>query len=162
MRQKKQLGFFDMDNALERLSEMGDPLEELDRVMDWSIFDERLDEIGPDKTQEGVGGAPPYPNLFVFKSLLLKHLNGVGNKMLQFLINDRLTWKRFLGMSLADKSPDENSFWTWEEMLLKHKQYEELFEVFNQKLEEMGVNAKKGSLVDSTFVDVPRQRINRD
>jgi IS5 family transposase len=158
----KQFGLFDMGNALERLSRIGDPLEELERIMDWSIFVEKLDKIRPDKTQAGVGGRPPFKNLVVFKVLLLKHLNGVSNGQLEFLITDRLSWKRFLGMELSDKAPDENTIWSWEELLTKSRQYEELFDVFNQRLAKMGVIAKKGSIVDSTFVDVPRQRISRE
>jgi IS5 family transposase len=158
----KQLGFFDMGNALDRLSKMGDPLEELERIMDWSIFVEKMNEIRPDMTQEGVGGRPPFKNLVVFKVLLLKHLNSVSNGQMEFLITDRLSWKRFLDMELGDKAPDEKTIWAWEELLLKNNRYEELFDIFNEKLAEMGVIANKGSLVDSTFVDVPRQRISRD
>jgi IS5 family transposase len=158
----KQLGFFSEDKALERLSKLGDPLEQLDKIMDWTIFLPVMDEIRPDKTQQGVGGRPPYTNLFVFKALMLKALNGISNAQMEFFVNDRLTWKRFLGLNLEEKSPDENAFWAWEELVTKSGRYEELFQLFNQKLEAAGVIAKKGSLVDSTFVDVPRQRISRD
>ena len=101
----KQLGFFSEDKVLERLSKLGDPLERLDKIMDWTIFVPTMDEIRPDKTQEGVGGRPPFTNLFVIKALILKSLNNVSNDMLEFLINDRLTWKRFLGLGLEEKSP---------------------------------------------------------
>jgi IS5 family transposase len=158
----QQLGFFSEDKALERLSELGDPLERLDEIMDWAIFVPIMDEIRPDKTQEGVGGRPPYTNLFVIKALILKSLNNVSNGQMEFLINDRLTWKRFLGLGLEEKVPDANSFWAWEELLTKSGQYEELFQLFNQKLAQAGVIANKGSLQDSSFVDVPRQRISRD
>ena len=158
----KQLGFFSEEKALERLSKLGDPLEHLDKIMDWEIFLPIMDEIRPDRTQEGVGGRPPYPNLFVIKALILRSLNGISHGQMEFYANDRLSWKRFLGLSLEEKSPDENAFWTWEELVIKSGRYEELFKIFNEKLEEIGVIAKKGALVDSTFVDVPRQRISRD
>lgn len=158
----EQLGFFSEDTALARLSKLGDPLEQLDKIMDWKIFLPIMDEIRPDKTQQGVGGRPPYTNLFVLKALVLKSLNGVSNATMEFYVNDRLTWKRFLGLSLEEKSPDEKAFWAWEELLAKSGRYEELFQIFNRQLEERGIIAKKGSLVDSTFVDVPRQRISRD
>lgn len=158
----KQLGFFSEEKALERLSTLGDPLEQLDRIMDWEIFLPIMDEIRPDRTKGGVGGRPPYTNLFVFKTLVLKALNGVSYDKLEFYINDRLTWKRFLDLGLEEKSPDANAFWAWEELVVTSGRYEELFEVFNKRLEELGIIAKKGELVDSTFVDVPRQRISRD
>jgi len=96
--------------------------------MDWAIFLPVMDEIRPDRTQEGAGGRPPFTNQFVIKALILKSLNNVSNDMLEFLINDRLTWKRFLGLNLDEKSPDANSFWTWEELLTNSGRYEEFRE----------------------------------
>ena len=34
----KQIGFFDEDNRLHRLSELGDPLEKVSNPVDWEIF----------------------------------------------------------------------------------------------------------------------------
>ena len=155
----RQFGIFDEEIVLERLSKLGDPLEQLDKIMDWGIFIPTMDEIRPDRTQEGLGGRPPYPNLFVFKSIVLRSLNGISFEQMEFFVNDRLSWKRFLGLSFDEKSPDSNAFRTWEEIVTNSGRYSELFEIFNKKLEEIGVIAKKGSLIDSTFVDVPRQRI---
>lgn len=157
-----QLGFFSEEKALERLSKLGDPLEQLDKIIDWTIFMPIMEGIRPDRTQEGVGGRPPYTNMFVLKALILKALNNVSNGAMEFYVNDRLTWKRFLGLSLEEKSPDEKAFWAWEELVTKSGRYKELFEIFNRQLEKQGVITKKGSLVDSTFVDVPRQRISRE
>lgn len=158
----KQFGFFSEEKALERLSKLGDPLEQLDEIIDWNIFLPIMDEIRPDKTQEGVGGRPPYTNKFVIKCMVLKEMNGVSNANMEFFANDRLTWKRFLELSLEEKAPDENTFQSWEDLIAKSGRERELFEIFNAKLTEKGIIAKKGSLVDSTFVDVPRQRISRE
>jgi hypothetical protein len=135
----KQLGFFSEEKALERLSKLGDPLEQLEEIMDWEIFMPIMNEIRPDKTQEGVGGRPPFTNLFVIKSLILKEMNGVSNANMEFYANDRLTWKRFLGLSLEEKAPDENTFQSWEDQVAKSGHAKELFEIFNQKLEEKGI-----------------------
>jgi len=37
----------------------------------------------------------------------------------------------------------------------------ELFDLFNAKLDQEGVFAKAGSIVDATIVEVPRQRNSR-
>jgi Transposase DDE domain./Transposase domain (DUF772). len=158
----KQEGMFDEEIALARLSKLGDPLEELDKIMDWSPFVEIMDTIKPDRTQRGKGGRPPYPNLLVFKGLLLSHLYNVSDGSLEYQINDRRSWCRFLGLTLSEKSPDEKTFWWWKELLTKSGKYDELFRIFNKQLENWGIIANKGSIVDATFVDVPRQRISRD
>jgi hypothetical protein len=39
---------------------------------------------------------------------------------------------------------------------------EQLFSQFNRMLEERGIITHKGTIVDATFVDAPRQRNSRD
>ena len=41
----KQRGFFDEDNRLSRLSEMGDPLEKVSQAVEWEIFRPILNEV---------------------------------------------------------------------------------------------------------------------
>ena len=158
----KQIGLYDETDALARLSQLGDKLEWLESVMDWEIFLPLLDKTKPDRTKEGKGGRPPLSNLIMFKILLLAELYHVANNQMEFQINDRLSWKRFLGMTLSDKAPDATSIWLFREMLTNSGVYDKLFELFNQKLEKLGVITHKGTIVDASFVDVPRQRNTRE
>ena len=52
----KQIGLYDEEKAMTKLSRLGDRLEWLNDVMDWRIFEESLDRVKPDKTQVGKGG----------------------------------------------------------------------------------------------------------
>ena len=52
-----QLGFFDVGNKENRLSELGDQLEKLNKVMNWEIFRPILNKVFK-KTHKGVGGRP--------------------------------------------------------------------------------------------------------
>jgi IS5 family transposase len=158
----KQIGFDDESRALHRISELGDRLEWLNKAIDWSIFVPLLIKAKPDRTQSGKGGRPPLSPLMMFKILILQELHGVANDATEFLINDRLSWKRFLGLSLAEKAPDSTSIWQFREDLRKSGVYEELFHLFNSKMVELGVITHRGSIVDASFVDVPRQRNSRE
>ena len=158
----KQVGIFDESEALARLSQQGDKLEWLDSVMDWGIFLPLLNKTKPDRTKSGKGGRPPLSNLMMFKVVLLQDLYHVANDQTEFQINDRLSWKRFLGMTLSDKAPDATTVWLFREMLTNSGIYDALFELFNAKMEELGVITHKGTLVDASFVDVPRQRNTRE
>jgi len=51
--------------------------------------------------------------------------------------------------------------WVFKENLGKEG-LRELFDLFNEKLQALGVVKREGSLVDATFVDVPRQRNTRE
>ena len=157
-----QIGFFDESRALERLSKLGDKLEWLDSVMDWDIYKKLLMKAKPDKTKSGKGGRPPFPVIMMFKIILLQELFGVANDQTEFLINDRLSWKRFLGLSLSDKAPDATTIWEFRELLTDSGIYDALFELFNAKMEGIGVITRKGSIMDASFVDVPRQRNTRE
>ena len=73
-------------------------------------------------------------------------------------MTDRLSSKRFLGFTDADKSPDEKTFGAFRAMLATHELIEPLFDIFHAALETKGMFARKGQMVDATFVEVPRQR----
>jgi len=158
----KQIGFFDEAEAYRRLSQLGDCLEWVDKAMDWSMFLPLLDEVKPDRTRTSKGGRPPYSNLLMFKILILQHLYSVSNDSVEFQINDRLSWKRFPGLSLSDKVPDATTVWLFREALINNNTYDALFLLFNQRLLELGVITNRGSIVDASFVDAPRQRNTRE
>jgi IS5 family transposase len=158
----KQIGVFDESKALERLSQLGDKLEWLDSVMDWNLFRHVLDTMKPDKTGTLKGGRPPFSNVMMFKGIVLQELHGVSDEQLEYQINDRLSWKRFLGLTLSDKAPDRTTFWEFREKLKNSGVYDELFKLFRLKMEELNVITHKGTIVDASFVDVPRQRNTRE
>jgi len=158
----KQIGFFDESKRLATLSKLGDRLEWLNKVMDWRIFEGALDRTRPDKTQGGQGGRPPYPNMMLFKVIILQALYNISDAQMEFQINDRLSWQRFLGLSLGEKVPDENTIWLFREQLTNSGVYDELFELFNARLLKIGVITREGSIEDATFVDVPKQRNKKE
>ena len=154
-------GLFDKAMRLEELQGMGDPLARLDEVIEWSLFDPVFEAI-PKPEPNGPGGRPAFPPRLMFKALLIASLYQLGDLQLQFQITDRLSFKRFLGLTDADKSPDEKTFWAFREMLIAQELLEPLFGLFHAALETKGMFARKGQLVDATFVEVPRQRNSRE
>ncbi len=42
----------------------------------------------------------------MFKILVIQAQNGLSDDRTEFLINDRLSFMRFLGLGLSDKAPD--------------------------------------------------------
>ena len=154
-------GLFDAALRLEELHEMGDPLARLDQVIDWTLFTPVLARI-PKAEPKGPGGRPPFACLTMFKALIIQSLYQLSDEQLQFQMTDRLSFKRFLGFTHADKSPDEKTFWAFREVLTRHQLIEPLFAVFHAALEVKGMFARQGQMVDATFVEVPRQRNSRE
>jgi IS5 family transposase len=98
----------------------------------------------------------------MFKILVVQRYWGLSDEQVEFWINDRLSFQRFLGLTLADKVPDGNTIWDFREKLVQADAFEKLFVRFKQELENKGLMANEGKVVDATFVDVPRQRNRRE
>jgi transposase, IS5 family len=45
----------------------------------------------------------------MFKVLILQAQHNLSDARTEFMIRDRLSWMRFLGFSLGDRTPDENT-----------------------------------------------------
>jgi IS5 family transposase len=95
--------------------------------------------------------------VMMFKIALLQDWNNISDDNAEYMINDRLSFQRFLGMELGEKSPDAKTIWLFKEKLGKDGM-RELFDLFNGKLASLGVVKRGGSLIDATFVEAPRQR----
>jgi len=156
----KQINILGADVQLGRLSKLGDPLERINETIDWEIFRYSIRKRvrKPDYSK---GGRPPIDEILMFKITLLQDWNNVSDDNAEYLVNCRLDWQRFLGMELGEKSPDAKTIWLFKEKLGKEG-LRELFDLFNKNLIAMGVLKREGSLVDATFVDVPKQRNSRE
>ena len=145
---------------LDRLSKLGDPLEKIDATIDWEIF--RPTIVKQIRQEEySKGGRPPQDEILMFKITLLQDWNNTSDDSTEYMVNCRLDWQRFLGMELGEKSPDAKTIWLFKEQLGKEG-LRELFDLLNEKLVSLGLVKREGSLIDATFVDVPKQRNSRD
>ena len=107
-------------------------------------------------------GRPPYDCILLFKTIVLQKLYNLSDDQTEYQINDRMSFMRFLGLGLDDKVPDAKTIWLFKDSLTTAGIMEQLFSQFNQMLEDRGIITHKGKIVDSTFVDAPRQRNSRD
>lgn len=157
----KQIGFFDTENKYERLSRLGDPLEKLNAVINWEMFREKLTAVCQ-KGEHTKGGRPPIDVIVKFKASILRRLYNLSYDQAEYQINDRLTFMRFLGLGLGEKILDSRTIWDFENTLAEAEVMEELFCMFDEVLEKEGLITHKGTIIDATFVDAPKQRNSRD
>jgi transposase len=156
----KQHGFFDEHDRLKELSKLGDPLERLNTYIDWEQFRGILNRA-LQKEAKGPGGRPPFDYVMMFKILILRRLYNISDARAEYQIKDRLSFMRFLGLALCDTVPDEKTIWEYREHLAQAKVIDTIFYWFTRQLEEKKVITYSGSIIDATFVDVPRQRNSR-
>lgn len=161
MKRTEQRGLFDEEFRLREISEHGDPLEKLNKVVDWKIFRQMLQKAFKHEPQ-GPGGRPPYDYVMMFKILVLQRYYGLSDDQIEYQIKDRLSFQRFLGIKMASSVPDRTTVWFFREKLTEKGTVEKLFRRFNRHLEKRRMVANQGSIVDASFVEVPRQRNTKD
>src|SRR5215213_9134115 len=99
----------------------------------------------------------------MFKVLVLQASHSLSDERTEFLIKDRLSFMRFLGLRLADPVPDANTIWTFREALTRAQiegkpAIEVLFARFDAALREAGFLAMAGQIIDASIVAAPKQR----
>ena len=72
------------------------------------------------------------------------------------------SFSRFLGLHVASKVADATTIWLFREDLTRAQVVEELFERFDQFLNEAGFRAQKGQIIDASIVRTPIPRNSRE
>src|SRR5215208_1361661 len=157
-----QAGFFDLDERLRELSAKGDTLERLNGLVDFELFRPALERAAP-RADRSRGGRPPFDHVFMFKVLILQASHSLSDERTEFLIKDRLSFMRFLGLGLADPVPDANTIWSFRETLTRatlndRAAIEMLFLSYEAVLTRAGFLAMGGQIIDASIVAAPKQR----
>ncbi len=158
---KKSRGLFDYEYQLEMINKHQPPLAKLNAVIDWEMF-RSLIEQALHVEPKAPGGRPPFDRLMMFKILILQRYYNLSDEQTEFQIKDRLSFMQFLNLEIGDKVPDEKTIWYFKEQLKEKQLSRKLFELFTTTLISNGIVAKEGSIVDASFVNVPRQRNSKE
>ena len=66
----------------------------------------------------------------MFKILVIQTIYNLSDERTEFLINDRFSFMRFLGLELSDRAPDARTIWLFWKKLTKAGSVGLLFERF--------------------------------
>jgi transposase, IS5 family len=144
----KQTGQLSLAEAL--LSGRGSvsPLDRLAGLVKWPAFDQLLAPL-----RDGGPGRPAWPPLVLFKALLLQSLYGLSDRELEEALCDRLSFRRFVGLSLEETIPDFTVLNRFRNLLIEVDLLEKLFGELDRQLEEAGVILKRGTMLDATLIE---------
>ena len=156
-----QTGLFDWQTRFDQLDNGGDPLVKLNAVINWELFRNDLHQVR-DKDRRSNAGRKPFDVVLMFKILILQSLYNLSDDATEFQIRDRLSFMRFLDLTLGNAVPDAKTIWLFREMLTEAGLIKPLFERFDAFLRQNGFSARKGQIVDASIVPAPRQRNRRD
>lgn len=130
--------------------------ERLSRIallIDWSAI-----EAIVGKLRDGAVGRPPYPALVMVKALYLQALYDLSDPGLEEALLDRLSFRRFCGLSLDDGTPDETTILRFRHAAAEAQAMQACLAEINRQLEARGLILKKGTLLDATLVAATHAR----
>jgi IS5 family transposase len=98
-------------------------------------------------------GRQSFPPLMLFKCLLLQQWYHLSDPGLEESLGDRLSFRRFVGLGLADKAPDHSTFCRFRKELERRDLGGRLFAAITGQLEAKGLVVRQGTLIDATLVE---------
>lgn len=134
------------DAVVKRRRGLNERLERFSAVIDWPAVDKVLQAL-----RRSDRGAPGYPPLVLFKALLLAQWYSLSDERLEEELADRGSFRRFVGLSLADPTPDHSTLWRFREAL-GHGLARAAFGEIHRQFQERGLVLKQGTLIDATLV----------
>nr|WP_319385775.1 IS5 family transposase [uncultured Roseibium sp.] len=154
-RSSGQLGFGEsfLDPGLGR----NQRLDAIDAAIDWEPLD-RLVRV----LYSAGEGRPSYRPLTMVKALLLQQWYGLSDVRLEEALSDTLSYRRFVGLSLEDGTPDHSTISRFRTALCRHELDAALFEEVLGQLEAKGMVLKEGTLLDATLVTAQARRPGRE
>ena len=107
-------------------------------------------------------GADAYPPLLLFKCLMLQKWFRINSDPeLENQINDRLSFKKFLGLPLSKPSPDHSTFSRFRSRLSK-KAMDQLNSEILRQFEGQGLTINEGVAVDARLVKSASRPLSND
>lgn len=128
-------------------------LQEIDAYVDWGIYRKALES----SYTQSQYGPPRYNVLLLFKMVLLQQWYDLSDPEVEEYVSDRLSFKRFLGLSVMDDVPDETTICLFRKHLIESGLYDWLFEKMQVELRNRHLLVKKGAMLDATFIEAPRK-----
>lgn len=155
-----QKGFWDEEARLKKLGRKKPALEHLAATIPWGKFRPLL-ESAFQKERKSAAGRKRIDVLVMFKMLVLQQLFNLSDEDLEFQVNDRRSFEKFVGLGVMDSIPDGTTVSLFREHLRQAGVHEEVFQMFDRYLNGQGLKARGGQIIDATLVPVRKQRNQR-
>lgn len=160
VRKNGSMGFVDA-----ALAGLGGPraaglLERLDAATPWEALAAPIRALA-EYNNKGAGHPPWCPTLML-KCLMLQKWFNLSDPGLEDALKDRISFRKFVGLSFTDKTPDETTFVKFRTRLREAGIHDALFDAVVRHIESKGLLVKQGTMVDATIIEAPRGRPRPD
>jgi len=143
-----------------RVSGLGDRLELMKEQIDWNPFIPLVGSVYHDNSD--TGGRPHTDEVLVVRCMLLQNWYGLSDPELEYQINDRLSFRNFLGF--PEEIPDFTTVWKARERLNNAGVDRKIWSELQRQLTKKGYEVKKGVIQDASFIeaDVGKKRYYKE
>jgi transposase, IS5 family len=147
------------------IHDIGDPrmtakLDQLDRAVPWDKLAAPIRETYANTSD--AGGRPNVPVEMMLKAMMLQKWHNLSDAVLEGMLRDRISFRRFLGIGLSDDVIDETSMVRFRNRLREHGLTATLFDAVATHLRAAGLIVNEGTLVDATIIEAPRGQTRED
>jgi IS5 family transposase len=128
----------------------------LDRIaglLDWAALEGQMPGVHASSK-----GRPGYGPIVLLRCVLLQQWYDLSDPGLEEALGDRLSFRRFVGLSLSDPVPDHSTLSRFRALLVEQQLGERLLAEVNRQLAEKGLILKRGTLVDASLIDANARR----
>ena len=133
-------------------------LNKMDSVIPWETF---VKEIEP-YYYKGERGNKPYPLELMLRIYMLQNLYDLADMKVMYEILDSRAFTEFCCINSPDEVPDGDTIGRFRNLLNKYGLQQTIFETVVDLLLQRGLMLKKGTIVDSTFIEAPSSTKNKE
>jgi IS5 family transposase len=108
-----------------------------------------------DDTDPTAAGRPHWPVVTMLKIVFLQKCFGLSDPMAEEMLRDRISFRRFVGLSFDDRTPDHSTICIFRKRLLEKGHGVTLLDQTIATLNERGLILKTGTLIDATIIEAP-------
>jgi hypothetical protein len=130
--------------------------EELDRAVDWQEIGRVLEQAGYDGTGDS------FSRIVLLKIVLVQHCYSLSNARCIELLEDRASWRHFVGLKPKDEIPDKTVLERFRGRLEKNGIHIQLLKALRQQLHNKGLVLKQGISVEAALVELEKNDENYD
>lgn len=131
-------------------------LERMDGLMPWKALEKKIAKHYP----KGENGRPPYPLSIMLRVHCLQLFYNLSDPAMEDALYEIESMRRFAGLRLSDRLPDETTILNFRHLLEKHDLSKKLFKEVNRHLAAQGLMLREGSIVDATIISAPSSTKN--
>jgi len=132
-------------------------LAQMNQLIPWKKLEKKIKPHYPKNGQ----GRQPYPLATMLRIHCMQLFYNLSDPAMEDSLYEIESMRRFAGLRLSDRLPDETTILNFRHLLERHKLGEKLFNEINQHLKTQGLILREGSIVDASIISAPTSTKNK-